>query len=173
MSGHGLVPASVSTLASSVSGAVMLATVRQTVLAAASAFLLIGLGVGLFARMIKEQSSPPPVASQTRSSEPPPSRPQAVVALQPTSTGPMVEIRGRVIDRTGQPVPGARIVLDPKFQSISGEEFGTPSERAVSGSDGRFSFSIARARSRLCEMPGMERAHPCTRPWLPVEARRG
>ena len=140
--GHGLVPAAVSTLVRSASQAVMLATVRRTVLAAASAFVLIGLGVGLLAKMAREQDLPPAVVAETAVQESSRSRQHAVVALQSTRPGQQVEIRGRVVDPKGQPVQGARIVLDPKFGSISGEEFGIPSERAVSGTDGRFSFAM-------------------------------
>ena len=144
-SGQGLVPASINTLVASVSRGLMLATVRRAILAGALAFLCIGLGVGLFATKAKEQDPPPTVVPGTSAPDGMGSRPQAVVAPRRTRAGEMVEIRGRVVDPGGQAVLGARIVLDPKFHSIFGEEFGIPSERAVSGPDGRFSFEIARA----------------------------
>ena len=144
-SGQGLVPASINTLVASVSRGLMLATASRAILAGALAFLCIGLGVGLFATKAKEQDPPPTVVPGTSAPDGMGSRPQAVVAPRRTRPGEMVEIRGRVVDPGGQAVLGARIVLDPKFHSIFGEEFDIPSERAVSGPDGRFSFEIARA----------------------------
>ncbi len=143
--GHGMVPTSVSTLVGSVRRAVMFASFRQAILAGALVFLGIGLSLSLFATMAREQVSPPATGPETAAPAGPRSRPQVVIPPQATRPGPMVEIRGRVLDPAGQPVQGAWIVLDPKFHSISGEVFGTPSESAVSGPDGRFSFSIARA----------------------------
>ncbi len=57
----------------------------------------------------------------------------------------MVEIRGRVVDSAGRPVPGAKIVLDPKMNSITGEEFAIPTEHATSDHAGRFAFTLPRA----------------------------
>ncbi len=143
--GPGPVPAPINMLARGVSRAVMVAGACRIVLSSALALLLVGFSVGLIATMAREQDSRRAPAAETGISESAPTHSTKAHDPQRATPSQVVEIRGRVVDHEGQPVPAARILLDPKFQSITGEEFGIPTERAVSGSDGRFSFFVRRS----------------------------
>jgi hypothetical protein len=137
-SGPGLMPTSVSSLARSVSKALALAAAGRALVT--SSLILFALGSGLAALRAREQTPLTEPQERQTSTRQPVTR---LAPVDPDSPQRMIEIRGRVLDAAGQPAAGARIVIDPKFTSITGDEIGTASERAISGADGRFSFSLA------------------------------
>jgi RNA polymerase sigma factor (sigma-70 family) len=157
---QGLLPASVKTLVRRSSRGSMAASKFPAALYAASAIALLGIGTGWLSTPAGPQDPPHSQSNQTAT----PGRPLAQAPKSPdphsAAPGQLVEIRGRVVDRAGRPVQGARIVLDPKFQSISGEEFGIPTERGVSGFDGRFSFSVRRSEIEALRQTGDPHSMP-------------
>jgi RNA polymerase sigma factor (sigma-70 family) len=154
----GAVPATVEALSGILGRAIGPWSARRGVLGALPILIAVGfaaMAAAPFPAATGEGPEEVGVAGQAKSASAPASSPRG-----DESRGETVTVRGRVLNGAGHPVRGARIVFDPRFVSVTGEEFGIPRDLSTTSEDGRFSFSLSAAEARAWRKIGKDNGGP-------------
>jgi RNA polymerase sigma factor (sigma-70 family) len=144
----GVIPSSVAALAAGVTRAMFLSKTKiATALVLAAGLLLAGAGA--LARQVLSAGEPPAESPKSAAGARKPEPAAAKEAAKPPAAEDKDALTygGRVIGPDGQPVAGARLYV--KGGSRRGEEFRRlePSPVDTTGPDGRFRFTIPKAKS--------------------------
>jgi RNA polymerase sigma factor (sigma-70 family) len=149
-----VVPATVAALASAVVHNLMVARLRMASIPVVFGVASVAIGLTV-AAPVTNQSGPAEPPLKTASSHAKGRELAGPPQVRDDPKGASVVIRGRVLDRDGQPVAGAQVVLGLPVNGPG--ELSSPRRLAISGPDGRFDATLPRDSLGVTEPEGANR----------------